>query len=254
MPTQAQVKLVASLQKKKFRNDTGLFVAEGIRLVSDLLGSKLLAEHVFYTSECRDISIPKGVAAQEVPSTVMARMSGFVTPSPVVAVFRIPELSCPPTEPISGLCLALDDVQDPGNLGTILRMAQWFGVNQVICSPSTADAFAPKVVQASMGAVGHISIAYTSLIPVLQNARANGLPVYGTFLFGESIYSQKINSQGVIVFGNEGNGISKGVAAEVTHRITIPSYPPGVPTTESLNVAMAAGIILSEVRRGGREF
>ncbi len=172
----------------------------------------------------------------------LERISTLTNPPEVIAIYSIPE----PTEPdLSGLILALDCVQDPGNLGTIMRVADWMGVNTILASPDTADCFAPKVVQASMGAISRVKVHYCSLPEVLAGQEN----VYGTFLDGDDIYKSALSTSGIIVMGNEGKGISAEVAATVTRRLRIPSFPPGRPTSESLNVAIATAITLAEFRR-----
>lgn len=176
-------------------------------------------------------------------------MSDLKSASDVIAVYDIPEqiLDIPS---LSGrLVLALDSVQDPGNLGTIIRTADWFGVRDIICSRTTADLYNPKVVQATMGAISRIRVHYTDLEKALTEASALGLPVFGTLLDGVDIYTSELSPSGIIVMGNEGNGLSEGVRSLVDHRLLIPSYPPSEPTSESLNVAIATAICLSEFRR-----
>ena len=179
----------------------------------------------------------------------LERMSDLKSASDVIAVYDIPEqiLDIPT---LSGrLVLALDSVQDPGNLGTIIRTADWFGVRDIICSRTTADLYNPKVVQATMGAISRIRVHYTDLEKALTEASALGMPVFGTLLDGVDIYTSELSPSGVIVMGNEGNGLSEGVRSLVDHRLLIPSYPPSEPTSESLNVAIATAICLSEFRR-----
>jgi TrmH family RNA methyltransferase len=154
-----------------------------------------------------------------------------------------------PSPASDGLILALDTIQDPGNLGTIVRVADWFGIEDIVCTNETADIFAPKAVQATMGAIARVRVHYTDLTHWLSQARSQGKPVYGTFLDGENIYGKALSDNGIIVMGNEGNGISASIAEEVTERLFIPPYPSDRETSESLNVAMATGIICAEFRR-----
>ena len=237
MLTKAEIKRIRSLGDKAGRQAEGLFAAEAEKLVGELLASGLAVRGVYRTGE--------NVTAAE-----MGRISFLKTPTPVLAVAEIP--SFPAAEPgDGGLCLALDDVQDPGNVGTIIRLADWFGVRDVYCSPATADCWSPKVVQATMGAVLRVRVHYAPLAPLLGRAVAAGMPVYGTFLEGDNIYRCDLApDRGIVVMGNEGRGISAEVAACVSHKLYIPPYPPAAgPTSESLNVAMATAVALSEFRR-----
>ena len=177
----------------------------------------------------------------------IGRMSQLKTPGEVIAVYRIPERQFEAERFSSGLAIALDGVQDPGNLGTIMRVADWFGVENILCSPDTVDCFNPKVVQATMGAIARVNVVYADLCEAF--GQLPGVPLFGTFLDGNDIYKERLPESGIIVMGNEGKGISPGVSGIINNRLLIPSYPAGRPTSESLNVAMATGIVLSEFRR-----
>lgn len=240
MLTKADIKRIRSLGDKAGRSALGLFVAEGEKLVGELLASDFRVREVFRVGE--------NVSASE-----MSRLSFLRTPTPVLAVAEIPSFpffrdsgNVP-----GGLCLALDDVQDPGNVGTIVRLADWFGVRDIFCSPGTADCWSPKVVQATMGAILRVRVHYGPLEGLLSAASAAGIPVYGTFLEGDDIYRCNLPPDGgIVVMGNEGKGISPPVAGLVSHKLYIPPYPRGMgPTSESLNVATATAITLSEFRR-----
>lgn len=237
-------KMVLSLATAKGRKAEGAFVAEGSRCVCDSLGQFNL-RHLFATAEW--LAAHPHDEAVVVSRADIERMSQQQSPQPVIAVFDLPEI---PEYAYDGkMALALDAVQDPGNLGTIIRLADWFGIRHVIAGAGTADAFAPKVVQATMGALARVCVHRTdNLARTLGECQA---PVIGTFLNGRNLYAADISlsPRPVIVMGNEGNGISPEVAAVVSDRILIPSYPPGRPTSESLNVAMASGIIISELSR-----
>lgn len=248
MLSKAKIKYIRSLELKKNRKEEGVFVAEGPKLVGDLEGH----------FSCRLlVGLPEWLEAhphfraQEViPATPdeLSRASLLKTPQEVMAVFEMPDDVAGEGVPCEELCLALDDVQDPGNLGTIIRLADWFGIRHIYCSLRTADAFGPKAVQATMGALARVRLHYVALPEWLR--RLDGrVPVYGTFLDGADMYSQKLSARGVIVMGNEGNGISPEVERLVSHRLYIPSYPPGQETSESLNVAMATAIVCAEFRR-----
>jgi TrmH family RNA methyltransferase len=176
-------------------------------------------------------------------------------PQEVIAIFRQPEYSLDKEKVRTELTLLLDEIQDPGNLGTIIRLADWFGINQVICSPNTVDIYNPKTIQATMGALAHVNVFYTPLPEFLEEIQKDSqhsgkkIPVYGTFLDGSTIYGQVLSPTGLIVMGNEGNGISPELASYITHRLYIPNYPQGKESTESLNVAVATAITCAEFRR-----
>lgn len=221
-------------------------MAEGTRCVTDSLPHfRLLA--LFCTAEWADMHPECSAHATIVSSREIERMSQQQSPQPVLAVFEIPHIA--PYRYDGELTLALDAVQDPGNLGTIIRLADWFGIRHILAGPGTADAFQPKVVQATMGALARVNVHRTDSLA--EALRKSGAPVIGTFLNGSDLYSQPpaLDPRPVVVMGNEGNGISPEIAACVTVRVRIPSFPPGSSTSESLNVAMATGIIISEFSR-----
>lgn len=237
-------KTYASLSTTKGRKETGLFMAQGTKCVLDTLGhfklEALLATHQWIEEHPQ-------AGAMQVSASDLKRISTLNTPPPVIAIYHIPE-SVELPDFANELVVALDCVQDPGNLGTIMRVCDWMGVRHILASPDTADVWNPKVVQASMGAISRVKVLYAPLTEVLMDAK---VPIYGTFLNGENIYDANLSRSGVVIMGNEGNGISAEVADLVTNRLTIPSYPPGEPTSESLNVAIATAITLSEFRRHG---
>lgn len=240
--THQHVKLIASLQQRKGRLQHGLFVAEGPRLVDELLRSHLRVAELLYLPQWRHPLMGHAQRCAEIGERDMQRISGLSTPTEVLAVVELPPSTAVASP--SGLMLALDTVQDPGNLGTIIRLASWFGVEQVVCSPSTADAYAPKVVQSSMGAIARVRIAYHPLPEVLPSL---GVPIYGTFMQGESIYTAPVQLPAVVVMGNEGNGIGPEVERLVHRRLHIPSLSTQGSSVESLNVAMATAIVCSEL-------
>lgn len=247
MVTKAEIQMVRSLADKKGRAEHGLFVAEGPKMVTEALTSRLRVRRVFGTEEYADAPGCEVVGRKD-----LERMSALKTPQGVMALVEIPRRDTPP-QTAGGLILALDGVQDPGNMGTILRTADWFGIRTVVCSEDSADCFNPKVVQASMGAVFRVAVHYTALEVVLAQAAGDGTPVYGAFLDGENVYTADLGAAptGIIVMGNEGNGIRRDIAATVTRRLYIPPYPAGRPSSESLNVATATAILCSEFRRRG---
>lgn len=242
--TKAEIQLVRSLADKRARTETGLFVAEGEKLIDELCGSHFRIRKIFALDE-----IFSGPEVEIVSPRDMERLSLLKTASNSVALVELPH-SKPDVKNLAGqLTLALDEVQNPGNLGTIIRLADWFGISDIVCSEGTADCFSPKVVQATMGAIIRVRVHYTDLAGFLAQAATQDTPIYGTFLEGENIYKTELTPSGIIVMGNEGRGVTDAVAHTVTHRLFIPPYPAGRQGSESLNVAMAAGIICSEFRR-----
>ncbi len=229
MISKNQIKYVRSLEHKKFRDKYGVFVAEGPKLINDLKGSFELTD--LFEGEDAD------------------RLSFQDNPQGLLAIFRQREETDNCFHmPESQLCLALDDVQNPGNMGTIIRLADWFGIDHIFCSRGCADVYNPKVVQATMGGLARTHIHYCDLRDLTESL-SGSVPVYGTFLNGANIYETELSSTGLIVMGNEGHGISKDIEAVVTRRLLIPNYPIGRPTGESLNVAIATAIVCSEFRR-----
>lgn len=245
-----RIKYIHSLELKKNRDAEGVFLAEGPKLVGELLGSfpcLLLAATPAWKQRYPQAPAEEQV---EVSDEELARASLLRTPQQVLAIFRKKEESIEPDEITRSLCLALDGVQDPGNLGTIVRVADWFGLRDVFCSRHSADVYGAKTVQATMGALARVRVHYVDLPALLARCREAGLPVYGTFMDGDSLYAAGgLEARGVIVMGNEGNGISPEVGRLVSHRLLIPSYPPGEPTCESLNVGVATAIVCAEFRR-----
>lgn len=243
MLTKAQIKLITSLAVKKYRDEHALFVAEGDKLITELLQSALLIKQLYLTEKSK----LQHANAEPVSDAEMKKISGLKTPSPSLAVIEIPQHVLNISALKDELVIALDNVQDPGNLGTIIRIADWFGIRHIICSANSADCYSPKTIQATMGAITRVKVYYTDLIKTLNQARQN-MPVYGTFLSGEVIYTEKLNTNGIIVMGSEGQGISPEVEACINRKLYIPPYDSGN-TSESLNVAVATAIICSEFRR-----
>ena len=243
------LKLITSLEQKKYRKESGLFVAEGGKTVNDLIDCGLVAEKVIATREWLDTHKLHGSHnVIEVTEEELRRASFLRAPQGVLALFRQPSHPLDHKAPAKRLCLALDNVQDPGNLGTIVRLADWFGIEEVYCSTGSADIYNPKCIQATMGAVGRVKVFYTELPEFLSKIKENA-PVYGTFLDGEDLYDKQLGTNGIILMGNEGNGISKECAQHVNERLFIPNYPAGRETSESLNVSTATAIICGEFRR-----
>lgn len=224
-----EIKRIRSLREKKFRDALGLFVVEGEKMVAEAMESGLEVETV--------------LRRDDIGPEAMSRISSQNSPSPVLAVVRKP---APHFHPAKGLCLGLDSVRDPGNLGTILRIADWFGVECIFASQDCVEVYNPKVVQASMGAIFRKPVIYCDLPEKCREFRAAGMHVFGTFLDGSDIYGSALEADGLVIMGNEADGISPAVGAECTRRLTIPSFGGGA---ESLNVSVACGIVLSEFRR-----
>ncbi len=241
---------------KKHRKANGVFVAEGRKLVGDLLPAfdcryiGATADWLQLHAEWIDLQRQEGLEVDEVTDEELRKVSFQETPQQVLAVFRQPTYQVDANEVTKkSLCLMLDDVQNPGNLGTIVRLADWFGIEHIFCSSGCADIYNPKTVQATMGGLVRVKVHYVDLAETLASLDAD-TPVYGTFLDGENMYGKKLSKSGVIVMGNEGNGISKAVEEYVTERLYIPNYPAGRKTSESLNVAIATAIVCAEFRRG----
>ncbi len=244
MITKAEIQLVRSLADKRNRDELALFVAEGAKFIEEIRRSSLRI-HKIYALE----GLFAGSDVEVVTPKEMERLSMLKTANNSLAVVEQPRHSFDPATLQQNLVLALDDIQNPGNLGTIIRLADWFGISDIVCSPSTADCFNPKVVQATMGAILRVRVHYLDLPSLLRSAAKQGVPVYGTFLDGENIYERKVQQRGIIVMGNEGKGISEECAAVVTDRLYIPPYPADRNGSESLNVAIATAVTCAEFRR-----
>ncbi len=251
MLSKNKIKLVKSLELKKNRLATGLFVAEGKKLVFDLLQSAMEIHELFATKQLTTdlISYKSDIYFESVDKEELAKISFLKTTPEIVGIFKIPFFVIDWNEIRNGLTLALDAIQDPGNLGTIVRLADWFGIRNIVCSQDCADLYNPKTVQATMGALARVKVHSILLPEFLNNARQYGLPIYGTFLEGDNIYRCELDSNGIVVMGNEGKGISSQISGFVSRKISIPPFPPCNITSESLNVAIATSIVCSEFRR-----
>ena len=239
MVVKSELKLIKSLQQKKYRNEHGLFVVEGKKTIEEVVNSDMKVYKLFAVDpiglDVGDLQVEK-VTARE-----LSQMSSLKNPNGYLGVFYIPK----PTEKItSDWILALDGVQDPGNLGTIIRLCDWFGIADIICSIDTVDCYNSKVLQATMGSITRINIQYLSLDAFLTSTQ---LPVFGTFMDGKSVNSTQLPAKGIMIMGNEGKGVSEAVAKLCTDRLAIPQF--GDVTTESLNVASATAILLHEIRK-----
>ncbi|MXN91880.1 RNA methyltransferase [Flavobacterium sp. Sd200] len=240
MVSKNQIKTITGLQQKKYRKEHKMFFAEGIKVVGELLSSSLELEHLFTTEDVFK-NVPSGKVTH-ISADELKKISALTTPQTCLALFSIPDEK---PVPASGLIVALDDVRDPGNLGTIIRLCDWFGISHLVCSVQCVDVYNPKVVQATMGSLTRVNVVYTDLAEYLSQT---SLPVFGTFMDGKNIYKEILPESGIIVMGNEANGISAEIEKLSTQRIAIPRFG-DLQQTESLNVATAAAIILSEFRR-----
>lgn len=240
MVSKNQIKLITGLQQKKYRIEQQLFLAEGVKVIQELLQSNIVLDHLFETERIFE-TVP---AHQKtlIKEADMKRISALITPSSCLAVFHIP---VPKPIVSEGLIVALDDIRDPGNLGTIIRLCDWFGVTQVLCSKETVDLYNPKVIQATMGSVSRVQVNYVDLNAFISETT---LPVFGTFMDGNNIYKESLPSGGILIFGNEANGISPALEQKIKNRLAIPRFG-NLQQTESLNVATATAIFLSEFRR-----
>jgi len=249
MISKAKIKQVRLLEKKKYRDESGLFVAEGNKLVAEMMPffecDWLIARTPWIATQ-GNLSAKELIVADE---DDIRKVSLLKTPQDVLAVFRYPSYSLEEVNPSDELVLALDGIQDPGNLGTMIRLADWFGIENIVCNWDTADAFGPKSVQASMGALTHVKIHYTNLEDFLSK---KDVPLYGAFLDGNNIFEETLSANGIIIIGNEGNGIRPTVESLINKRLYIPNFPPTRQRPDSLNAAIAAAIICAEFRRKER--
>ncbi len=238
------IKWVYSLSQKKNRTKEKCFIVEGTKCVLDTI-EYFNVRYLFASEQwCNEHKNLDTIVATKVQ---LERMSMLKTPTDVIAVYDMPCLGVEDLEIGNKLNLVLDNIQDPGNLGTIIRIADWFGIHNIICAEGTVDVYNPKVIQATMGAIARVKVVYCNL-PRLFTAHKN-MPVFGTFLDGDNLYDAKLGNSGFIVMGNEGNGISKELEPYMSQRLLIPSYPEGETTSESLNVGMATALIVGEFRR-----
>ena len=240
MVSKNQIKLITSLQQKKYRKQHLLFIAEGVKVINELLRSDFELEHLFITRDLfLDISKEKKTM---ITDTEIKKISALTTANDCLALFKIPTDAAIVGD---GLVVALDDIRDPGNMGTIIRLCDWFGIKQIVCSEQTVDIYNPKVVQATMGSISRVNVAYLDLEKYLTTSSKE---IFGTFMEGENIYKKQLPQSGIVVLGNEANGISKVIENVITQKITIPRFG-DLQQTESLNVATATAIVLSEFRR-----
>ncbi|WP_298346098.1 RNA methyltransferase [uncultured Algibacter sp.] len=238
MLSKSQIKLITSLKQKKYRQQHGFFVVEGVKTITELLNSNLKL-HKLYSTESFNINAKDEVIISD---SDLKRISYLKTPNKALAIFKMPtQKSIEKT----GLIVALDAIRDPGNLGTIIRLCDWFGVKELVCNIETVDCYNPKVIQATMGSITRVNVSYVDLEVFLKEIE---VPVFGAFMEGQNVYSKALPEQGVLVMGNEANGVSKQIESIVTEKVSIPRFG-DLQATESLNVATATAILLSEFRR-----
>lgn len=253
MISKNKIKYLKSLEMKKHRQAESVFVAEGPKIVGDLLNAGFEPTYLAVV-ECSDFASGlqnfdlNGVQIDFVTADDLRKVSSLEAPQQVLAVLKQPIWQLDSNIASKELCLALDEVQNPGNLGTIIRLAAWFGIEHLFCSKGCADVYNSKTVQATMGGLAHVKVHYVDLVEMIGNL-PDSTPVYGTFLDGENLYGKQLEQRGLIVMGNEGRGVSKEVENLVTEKLFIPNYPAERESTESLNVAIATAIVCAEFRR-----
>lgn len=240
MVSKNQIKRITGLHQKKFRNEQQLFIAEGFKVIQELFHSHYEIQE-FYSTDAT-LQLNNEVKPEIISEADLKKISCLKTPNSCLAVFKI-KLSKPIK--YEGLTLVLDDIRDPGNLGTIIRLCDWFGIEQLICSEETADVYNPKVIQATMGSIGRVNVIYTSLESFLKSTSQ---PIYGAFMDGDIVYETQLPANAILIMGNEANGVSAEIEALIQKKITIPRFGK-LQKTESLNVATATAILLSEFRR-----
>jgi len=245
MLSKSQINLLKSLQQKKFRREHGLFIVEGHKSIAEFINSVYPVEAIYYTSsfDSKVLKLSQKINFCEISVTELEKVSSLKTPQDALALVKIPKWPVLQHEQLKGkFSLVLDGIQDPGNMGTIIRIADWFGIDNIICSDDTVDAYNPKVVQASMGSLSRIKVHYISLTEILPKM---ALPIFGALLDGANIYKTDFGEEGLIVMGNEGNGLRPEIQKLVNKAITIPRTG----KAESLNVAIATALFCSEIAR-----
>jgi TrmH family RNA methyltransferase len=245
MLSKSQIGFIKSLHQKKYRKEHGLFIVEGLKTLMEFFSSKYQIQSIYYLPQYQSLlpKLPSNIKLFEVNNVELEKISTLQAPQGILALIAIPEnLEIAPEALIGEFSLALDGIQDPGNMGTIIRTADWFGFKNIICSTNTVEAFNPKTVQATMGSLARVNICYTSLPEYIQNLE---IPVYAAMLNGESLYEIEWERNGLVVLGNEGKGVSDEVANLISRRLTIPR----VGAAESLNVSISAAIICAEISR-----
>lgn len=253
MISKNKVKFIISLQKKKVRDEEKLYVIEGDKIVREFLGAgiplkTLIAKPEFLGSLSSEMTT-NVLEIEDVSYEDLKRISTLKSPHNAIALVPMPEKHLDLSVIFKNLCVAIDSIQDPGNLGTIIRAAAWFGIKHIICSYDCVDIYNPKVIQASMGAMLHADVYYHNLKEFFISAQAKKVSVFGTYLEGESVYTHKLDNKGIILLGNESRGISSDLIQFVTYKIMIPKFSSAKPGIDSLNVGMAASVVFSEFMR-----
>lgn len=248
MISKNKIRLVRQLSGKKFRYENALFVAEGHKCVNDLLNSFECVWMACIESYSLPATANKPIEIQIVTADELRQISLLETPQDVLAIFKMRRSDVKCVEVEGALTLAIDGVQDAGNMGTIIRIADWFGIENIVCSQGTVDIYNPKCVQATMGALSRVNVIYTDL-PAFLKCASEKVTVFSTTLDGENIYQTNLPSSAVLVMGNEGNGVSDAVREVCDRALFIPSFPSGRPTSESLNVGVATAVACAEIRR-----
>lgn len=257
---QSGIKLIRSLQQKKIRDKQNLFVAEGDKICQEYIHAseenRCTIKYICATADWLEQKLPlikgSGFEIFRIDYKEIKRISSFVNPQEVMAVVEKKQQEFKPALLKKRLTLAFDSIRDPGNFGTIIRTADWFGIETVICSPDSVDVFNPKVIQSAMGSTLRVNVHYEVLAELFSDAAIKNIPVYGTFMEGNDIYTETFPEELIILFGNESAGIDSTLLPLINHKISIPEFPAGKLSTESLNVATAMAIISSEVRRSKR--
>ena len=259
MISSARSKLLRSLQHKKFRDQHRLFLVEGEKMVGELTGNnpdqRFRIREIYATPEWIDRNIKKVQSPDtelvEATQSEIKKVSKLVSPQPVLALVSMPDPSQEIEELLHTPVLAFESIRDPGNLGTIIRTADWFGMGHVVCSPDSTDVYNPKVVQSTMGAIARVQVHYHDLESLLESPAMKQKAVYGTFLEGDNIYKTTLEPAPLILFGNESHGLSKRLDPHIRQRISIPSYSQNGKGSESLNVASSVAVVCSEIKRRG---
>jgi len=253
MISKSKIRFIRSLQNKKVRDEERLFVIEGDKLVREFLAARFPVRMLIAKPEFLSSLLPEMIQnineIEAVSYEELKQISTLKTPHNALAIVQMPESEMIVSEIIKQFCVALDFVQDPGNMGTIIRAAGWFGIKNIVCSFDCVDVYNSKVIQASMGALLHVNVFYTDLKTLFTNAIKNSVPVYGTMLDGKSIYDHKLDNKGIILLGNESKGISDELIPFITEKIRIPKYSNAKEGIDSLNVGMAASVVFSEFLR-----
>lgn len=247
MISQNKIKFIKSLEQKKYRKKQGCFVVEGEKMVTELLNSDYTIREIYSTPDFQAKTIKNGITETIIDDKTLNKISQLKTPNKVLAVVELPNPPLLPTQP-DDIVLLLDDIQDPGNLGTIIRTAAWYGIKHIVCSTNTVDVYNPKVVQATMGAMFHLQVLYAELSDFLEK-KDKKISTFGATLDGNNLYTQKLPTNAFIVMGNESKGISAEIQAKLDETIKLPPFPIDNYNVESLNVSIATALICGEFRR-----